>query len=128
ALLDNSVMFLALVGVLFVLLDRGWSRVRLAAWIGRREDAGRSTDWGLALWWRPWLIAAGVAFGATAAVKWSGLYFLAAFAVYTLVVDALARRRAGIHFWASGTIFRQATTTFLLMVPIALAVYLASWT
>lgn len=128
ALLDNSVMFLALVGVLFVLLDRGWSRVRLAAWIGRREDVGRSTDWGPALWWRPWLIAAGVAFGATAAVKWSGLYFLAAFAVYTLVVDALARRRAGIHFWASGTIFRQAPTTFLLMVPIALAVYLASWT
>ncbi len=128
ALLDNSVMFLALLGVFFVLLDRRWSAVRLAAWIAAREASGRPTDWGPALWWRPWLMAAAVAFGATAAVKWSGFYFLAAFAVYTLVVDALARRRAGITFWGSGTIFKQGPVSFLLMVPLALAVYLASWT
>ena len=127
ALLDNSVMFLALLGALFVLLDRTWSRVRLSAWIARREDAGRSTDWGPALWWRPWLIAAGVAFGATAAVKWSGFYFLAIFAIYTLVVDALARRRAGIQLWGSGTVFKQGPVSFLLMVPVALATYLATW-
>lgn len=127
ALLDNFVMFFALLGFGAVLLDRSWSRVRLAAWIARREEGGRSTDWGPALWNRPWLIAAGAAFGATAAVKWSGLYFLAAFAVYTLVVDALARRRAGIQFWASGTVFKQAPVTFLLTVPIALVVYLSTW-
>ena len=126
-LLDNFVMFFALLGFGAVLLDRSWSRVRLAAWIARREEGGRSTDWGPALWNRPWLIAAGAAFGATAAVKWSGLYFLAAFAVYTLVVDALARRRAGIQFWASGTAFTQAPVTFLLTVPIALVVYLSTW-
>ena len=127
ALLDNFVMFFALLGFGAVLLDRSWSRVRLAAWIARREEGGRGTDWGPALWNRPWLIAAGAAFGATAAVKWSGLYFLAAFAVYTLVVDALARRRAGIQFWASGTVFKQAPVTFLLTVPIALVVYLSTW-
>ena len=127
ALLDNFVMFFALLGFGAVLLDRSWSRVRLAAWIARREEGGRSTDWGPALWNRPWLIAAGAAFGATAAVKWSGLYFLAAFAVYTRVVDALARRRAGIQFWASGTVFKQAPVTFLLTVPIALVVYLSTW-
>jgi dolichyl-phosphate-mannose-protein mannosyltransferase len=128
ALLDTMVMFFALVGFLCILLDRQWTAVRLAAWIARRQDAGRGTDWGPALWWRPWLIAAGLAFGATAAVKWSGLYFLAAFAVYSVVVDMLARRRAGIPFWFSGTIFRQAPVSFLLTVPAALAVYLASWT
>lgn len=126
-LLDNFVMFFALLGFGAVLLDRSWSRVRLAAWIARREEGGRGTDWGPALWNRPWLIAAGAAFGATAAVKWSGLYFLAAFAVYTLVVDALARRRAGIQFWGSGTVFTQAPVTFLLTVPIALVVYLSTW-
>lgn len=126
-LLDNFVMFFALLGVGAVLLDRSWSRVRLAAWIARREAGGRGTDWGPALWNRPWLIAAGAAFGAAAAVKWSGLYFLAAFAVYTLVVDAVARRRAGIQFWASGTAFTQAPVTFLLTVPIALVVYLSTW-
>ena len=48
--------------------------------------------------------------------------------IYTLVVDALARRSLGLEFWASGTAFKQAPVSFLLMVPVALAVYLASWT
>lgn len=128
ALLDNYVMVFALLGFGAILLDRQWSAVRLAAWMHARESSGRPIDWGPGLWWRPWLIAAGVAFGAAAAVKWSGLYFLAAFAIYTLVVDAIARRRAGIPFWLTGTVFKQAPISFLLTVPIALAVYLASWT
>jgi len=128
ALLDNYVMFFALIGFGAVLLDRQWSAARLSAWIAGREERGRSTDWGPMLWWRPWLVVAGIAFGATAAVKWNGLYFLAVFAVYTLVVDALARRRAGLPFWFSGTVFKQAPATFLLTVPIALAVYLSTWT
>jgi dolichyl-phosphate-mannose-protein mannosyltransferase len=128
ALLDNFLMFFALLGFGAVLLDRRWSTVRLSAWITDREERGRPTDWGPALWWRPWLIAAGVAFGAAAAVKWNGLYFLAAFAVYTLVVDALARRRAGIRFWVTGTLFKQGPVTFLLTVPVAIAVYFAAWT
>ncbi|MEP6482539.1 MAG: phospholipid carrier-dependent glycosyltransferase [Rhodoglobus sp.] len=128
ALLDNSVMFFALLGFGAVLLDRRWSSERLGLWMASREDAKRGIDWGPALWWRPWLILAGLAFGLTAGVKWSGLYFLAAFAVYTLVVDAVARRRAGIPFWLSGTILKQGPVTFLVTVPIALAGYLATWT
>lgn len=127
ALLDNSVMFFALLGFGAVLLDRAWAERRLALWITRRTDAARGTDWGPSLWWRPWLIAAGLAFGLASSVKWSGFYFLAAFAVYTLVVDALARRRAGIFFWGSGTLIRQAPVSFLLTVPIAAAAHLASW-
>jgi dolichyl-phosphate-mannose--protein O-mannosyl transferase len=128
AILDNSVMFFALLGFGAILLDRAWSARRLQLWLDARATAGRTTTWGPALWWRPWLIAAGVAFGATSAVKWSGLYFLAFFAVYTLVVDAVARRKAAIPFWLSGTILKQAPVTFLLMVPIALLTYLSTWT
>ena len=127
ALLDNFVMIFALLGVGAMLLDREHSATRLALWISRRGARGATTEWGPALWWRPWLMLAAVAFGAAAAVKWSGLYFLAAFAVYSLVVDALARRRAGIAFWGSGTLFRQAPASFLLTVPIALLVYLSTW-
>jgi dolichyl-phosphate-mannose-protein mannosyltransferase len=127
-LLDNFVMFFALLGFGAVLLDRKWSSERLALWIAKRGSQGRTTDWGPALWWRPWLILAGLAFGLDSAIKWSGVYFLAFFAVYTVVVDVVARKRAGIPLWASGTIFKQGPTTFLLMVPIALAGYLASWT
>ena len=128
ALLDNYVMFFALIGFGAVLLDRQWSAVRLATWIAAKEKLGRLPDWGPMMWWRPWLIAAGIAFGAATAVNWSGLYFLAAFALYTLLVDAFARRRAGLPFWFAGTLFKQAPATFVLMVPIALVVYLASWT
>jgi dolichyl-phosphate-mannose--protein O-mannosyl transferase len=124
ALLDNFLMLFVLLGFIAVLLDRGHSRRRLDAWLASHENH----DWGPALWWRPWLFAAGLAFGLASAVKWSGLYFLAVFAVYTVLVDALARRRAGVTFWLSGTIFKQGPVSFLLTVPVAASVYLASWT
>jgi dolichyl-phosphate-mannose-protein mannosyltransferase len=128
ALLDNHVMFFALLGFGAVLLDRAWTERRLHECMRVRRDADRTTDWGPSLWWRPWLLAAGLAFGLASAVKWSGIYFLAAFAVYTLVVDALARRRAGVFFWGSGTLLKQAPVSFLLTVPVAVAAHMASWT
>lgn len=127
ALLDNYVMFFALLGFLFILLDRGFSERRLEGWKLRRLKNGRSLDWGPTLWWRPWLIAAAAAFGLCSAVKWSGLYFLAGFAVYTLVVDAVARKHAGVLFWGTGTLLRQAPASFLLTIPVALAVHMTTW-
>jgi dolichyl-phosphate-mannose-protein mannosyltransferase len=128
ALLDNSVMFFALLGFGAVLLDRDWHATRLAARLAERRNAGHDSGWGPVLWWRPWLFAAGLAFGLTSSVKWSGVYFLAAFGVYVVVVDALARRRAGVPFWLSAAVLKQAPATFLLMVPVAVATFLASWT
>lgn len=128
ALLDGILTLFVTLGFGAILLDRGHSARRLERWRRRRTDAGRTIDWGPALWWRPWLVAAGMAFGAASAVKWNGIYFLAGFAVYTLVVDAVARRKAGVTFFGSGVAFKQAPVTFLLTVPIALAVYLVSWT
>jgi dolichyl-phosphate-mannose-protein mannosyltransferase len=127
-ILDNFLMFFALIGIGAVLLDRFWTARRLGDWVESRRAAGLSLDWGPALWWRPWLIAAGLAFGLASAVKWSGFYFLAFFAIYTLVVDAISRRNHGIRHWALGTLLRQGPTSFLLTVPIAIAGYLASWT
>ena len=127
ALLDNTLMFFTLLGFGAILLDRWQSAGRLAGWIARRADAGRGIDWGPAIWWRPWLVTAGVLFGLASAVKWSGVYFLAFFAIYSLLVDAAARRRAGVHFWASSTVFRQAPVSFLLTVPAAAVAYVSSW-
>ena len=128
AFLDNFLMFFVLLGFGAILLDRTWHASRLAAALAASREEGGEPAWGPALWWRPWLVAAGAALGCAAAVKWSGVYFLAAFAVYTVVVDAVARRRAGVPFWFSGAALRQAPATFLLMVPVALAVYLLSYT
>ncbi|MEO7349289.1 MAG: phospholipid carrier-dependent glycosyltransferase [Terrimesophilobacter sp.] len=128
ALLDGILTLFVMLGFGAILLDRGHSARRLERWKRRRTDVGRAIDWGPALWWRPWLVAAALAFGLATAVKWNGLYFLAGFAVYTLVVDALARRRAGVMFFGTGTVFKQAPVSFLLTVPIALAAYLVTWT
>lgn len=128
ALLDNSVMFFTLLGFGAVLLDRGWHARRLGEWIGSRRDAGVESSWGPTLWWRPWLLGAGLAFGLATSVKWSGAYFLAAFGVYVVVTDALARRRAGVPFWLSATVLKQAPANFLLMVPLAVVTFVVSWT
>jgi dolichyl-phosphate-mannose-protein mannosyltransferase len=127
-LLDNFVMFFALLGFGAILLDRKWTSTRLALWVAKRGTGAKSTEWGPALWWRPWLILAGLSFGADAAVKWSGIYFLVLLAAYTIAVDVFARRDAGVSHWISGTLLKQGPTTFLLTVPIAAAAYMTSWT
>ncbi|WP_394552716.1 dolichyl-phosphate-mannose--protein mannosyltransferase [Agromyces sp. MMS24-JH15] len=127
ALLDNWVMLFLLVGFWFVLLDRDPSRRRLDDRLDRLHAAGLEPHYGPVIWNRPWVVAAGVAFGAACAVKWSGVWFLAAFGLYLVAVDALARRRAGLPFWLTGALLKQAPATFVLLVPVALVVYGASW-
>ncbi|MCU1569472.1 MAG: hypothetical protein JWR33_213 [Naasia sp.] len=127
SLLDNFVLLFALAGFGAMLLDRRALDARLSAWREDRLASGGSFGWGPPLAWRPWLLAAGLAFGLTCAVKWSGLYYLAAFAVYAVVVEALARRRAGVPRWLPATLLRTAPLAFLWMVPVALATYLTSF-
>jgi len=102
-LLDVFLAFFALLAFYFVLLDR---------------DRTRRTG---ALWWRPWLLAAGAALGAATAIKWSGLWFIAFFGIWTVAADLLRGRRA------SDWVLRPLAN-FLLIVPIALVVYLLTWT
>ncbi|MCO5293442.1 MAG: phospholipid carrier-dependent glycosyltransferase [Homoserinimonas sp.] len=127
ALLDGILTVFVMLGFTFLLLDRRQSKLRLLLWKKRRVEQGRTTDWGPALWWRPWLFAMGVSLGLASAVKWNGIYFLAIFAVYSLAVDAMARRREGVTFFATGTIVKQGPVSFLLTVPIALIAYLSTW-
>jgi len=127
-LLDGIVTFFVVLGFGALLLDRRWTARRLDAWVARRVAAGRDTLWGPVLWWRPWLLAMGLALGLATSTKWSGMYFLAFFAVYSVLTDMMLRKRAGIEFWSSSAFLQQAPVTFLLTVPIAAATYLASWT
>lgn len=124
ALLDISLAFFILLGMLFVMLDRRRSIPLIEMGIPDNPNP----LWGKVLWRRPWLLAAGVALGAATAVKWSGLYALAGLGIYLVVTDALARRRAGVEYWPMDAVVRQGPVTALLLVPIALVTYLASWT
>jgi len=132
ALLDGVLTFFLLIGFLCVLLDRDRSLPLLDARVveQRRADADDAPLRlnGPVLWARPWLIAAGFALGAAAAVKWSGLYALAVFGLYAVVTDALARRRAGVPLWPSDAVLRQGPASFVLLVGPAALTYLLSWT
>ena len=128
ALLDTMLALFALAGTGAVLLDAAGNRRRTADWLAWRSGVPVPTAWGPVFWNRPWLLAAGVLFGLAAGVKWSGLYFLAVFGLYAVGSEVLLRRRLGIRHWLAGTLLRQGPATFLLMVPVALVVYLASWT
>lgn len=125
SLLDVFLTFFIVLAFWFAVLDRRRTGDRLDA----AMDAlpGHTHTWGPLLWDRPWLLAAGAAAGAATAVKWSGLYVLAAIGVYAVVTDALARRRQGIVQWPMDAV-RQGLMSFVVLVPISVVVYLASWT
>ncbi|MFT4210448.1 MAG: phospholipid carrier-dependent glycosyltransferase [Microbacterium sp.] len=124
ALLDGFLAFFILLSFWFVLFDQRWHTARL-----ERALAGRADEpwWGPMLWNRPWLVAAGAAAGAATAVKWSGLYALAALGVYVVVTDMVARCRLRVTMWPIDSL-RQGVVAFLYLVPVAFVVYLSSWT
>lgn len=77
-------------------------------------------------WRRPWLVAAGMTFGAAAAVKWSGLYPLVAFLALSVAAEWIRRRRGGARRPVWGALARGAAASAVALVA-AFAVYLASW-
>lgn len=110
ALLDSTLMFFVLLAFYFLL----------------RDQQLRNID--QLIWFRPWLIATGLALGAATAVKWSGLYFLAAFGLYVVISEAVARKAAGQKDWLTAGFIKQGAAAFLQMVPAVFLVYLISWT
>ena len=129
-LLDGFLTMLIALGALFMWWDGEWtSRGR-----GGPDRLPPALPRLPILWNRPWLIAAGAAFGAAASVKWSGLYPLAFFLVFATVRDLLRRLRAARGGESGSGSPRavlasagQALATAVLALPTAVAVYLASW-
>jgi dolichyl-phosphate-mannose--protein O-mannosyl transferase len=119
ALLDAPLTFFLLLGFLFFLIDSKQSRLRIAYAI----QQGKST----LLWFRPWLVLAGVALGAASAIKWSGLYLLAAIGLYVVFSEMLLRRDSGEKSWVRTGLFSQGAISFVTLVPVAIATYVTSW-
>ncbi len=109
ALLDNVLAFFVLLAFYCVLRDL------------QTRDVGRLS------WRRSWLVWAGVFLGAATAVKWSGLYFAAAFGLWVVISEALERRRRSEGAaWLPASL-SQGSRVFALMSPGAALVYLLSW-
>ncbi|WP_285726691.1 dolichyl-phosphate-mannose--protein mannosyltransferase [Psychromicrobium xiongbiense] len=134
AILDNFVMFFALLGFGALLMDRDDGRRRLARRLAQALDGERVGSDSTRLLYGPWLgirwwrIAAGVSLGLCAGSKWTGVFFLAAFAVMSVLWDASARRIAGIRYWFMGAVLKDSPLAFISLVLVSLGTYLASWT
>lgn len=131
SLLDGFLAFFALLGVYLMLRDHDWVTGRWQRFVRERGFGSRlrsGPGFGPIHVWRPWLLAAAVAFGCAASVKWSGLYFVAVFGLVTVIRDAVLRRRLGIRNWLIDTVGRQGVVTAIIALPAVAATYLVSWT
>lgn len=128
SLLDPFLMFFVLAAFGALLLDRYQSRRKLADRTAAILDSGGTLETGPALGFRWWRLAATVLLGLACGTKWSGIYFLAVFGVMTVWWDLTARRAVGVRHWVRTGILRDGVPAFLIMVPGAFLVYLATWT
>ena len=119
ALLDASLTFFLLLGFLFFLMDQETSRVKITSTIERSKNS--------ILIFRPWLVLTGVALGAAASIKWSGLYLLAGIGLYLVVSETLLRRNSDEPNWLKQGLFFQGAYSFVSLVPTALATYTLTW-
>ncbi|MCP2262536.1 Dolichyl-phosphate-mannose-protein mannosyltransferase [Streptoalloteichus tenebrarius] len=118
-----AVFVLAAFGCLLV--DRDQVRQRLA--VAVREGRVAETPWGPRLGFRWWRFGAGVLLGLSCGVKWSGSYFLAAFAVLCVFWDVTARRAAGVPRPWVGTVVRDLAPALWSLAVVPILAYLATW-
>ena len=112
AILDGILTFMVVLGLAILVLADSW-------WRDRVSTKGRA-----ALTIQPWLILLGVVMGLASSVKWSGLYFLAFFGIYTFLSDLRLRRKLNLRqlgAWLQGLI--NAVT----LLSFGIAAYIISW-
>ncbi|MGH3794645.1 MAG: dolichyl-phosphate-mannose--protein mannosyltransferase [Pseudonocardiaceae bacterium] len=118
-----AMLVLAAFGCLIVDRDQVYARLAVVVREGRIDD----TDFGPRLGVRWWRFGAGVLLGMACATKWSGVYYLAAFAVLSVVWDACARRTAGVRRPWVGTVVRDLGPALWALAVLPVGTYLAMW-
>lgn len=127
-LLDSFLMFWVIVSFALLVKDRMWRRERLASLTAGRLELGLElTSWGPRLGWSWWRFAAALTLGLSCGIKWSGLYYVAAFCLMAVIWDWGARKAIGAPKWFWGGFWRDAVPSALIMLPTALAGYLLAW-
>ncbi|MGY1809683.1 dolichyl-phosphate-mannose--protein mannosyltransferase [Blastococcus sp. SYSU D00669] len=119
-LLDVFLQVFVVAAVACLVVDRDKVRERIRA-------AGPLTT-GFRLGPRGWRIAAGFLFGCACAVKWSGIWFLAFFAVLSLFWERGAWRGAGVGSPTRTTLRRGLPGALWALAVVPVATYIASFT
>lgn len=145
AILDIILEMFILLGVLFFVRDQLSYRPKLLAALQEIDElrhtkklqsatlqtkpqkpASFREKFGPVFWWRPWLMAAGIAWGLAMSVKWSGLYLVAVFGIFAFIRE-LTARWATEPKWLASSIITGGIPAFINLVPISGVVYLLSW-
>jgi dolichyl-phosphate-mannose-protein mannosyltransferase len=121
-LLDVFLQMFVVCAVACLVVDRDRTRARV------RDGAERMSRTGFRLGPRGWRIAAGVLFGCACGVKWSGVYFLALFALLSLWWDRAAWREAGVHRPTRVALRRGLPGAAWALGVLPVLAYLASFT
>lgn len=108
-----------------LVIDNERTQRRLTQW--QLADDTTPSILGPYLSYRWWRLAAGVLFGLALGVKWSGVYYIAVFGLWSVFSDLLARRRAGIRRPMLGALVRDTLPALRDLVAVSIGVYLLSW-
>ncbi len=124
-MLDAFAALFVLAAFATLLCDRDDVRARMAVVVaeGRVADSPYGPRLGMR-WWR---FATGVLLGLGCGVKWSGVYWLVAFAALTLVWDATARRAAGVRRPWVGALVRDVPPAAWALALLPVLVYVGTW-
>ena len=124
-MLDVFSALFVVAGFATLVCDRDDVRARMAKVVaeGRVGDSPLGPRMGVR-WWR---LATGVLLGLGCAVKWSGIYWVLAFAVLSVIWDLTARRTAGVAQPWKGTLLRDVLPSVWALGLVPVAVYFADW-
>jgi dolichyl-phosphate-mannose-protein mannosyltransferase len=77
--------------------------------------------------WRPWRLAAGLAFGAAAATKWSGAFALVGAVVLTLMWETARRRKAAVPHPLRRALFEESFGMLVMLAVAPAIVYVVAY-
>jgi dolichyl-phosphate-mannose-protein mannosyltransferase len=133
SMLDIFLVTFIVAGFLFLVMDRQWIERRTVQPSDLPEESREAYLLGLppdrppAPIFRPWRVAAGLAFGAAIATKWSGVPALAAAILLTLAWERTRRSRIGLPHAFREAVRDEAFGIFLFLLVLPAAAYVASY-
>jgi dolichyl-phosphate-mannose-protein mannosyltransferase len=133
ALADGVLFVSSRVGMLdiiqtFFIVAAAWALVLDQADSNRRLTAATQLGvYGPYLSYRWWRLLAGVFLGLATGVKWSGLYYIAAFGLWSVFTDLVYRRRVGVQKPVLGALVRDTAPALRDLVVVPLGIYFLSW-
>ncbi|MEV4102110.1 phospholipid carrier-dependent glycosyltransferase [Nonomuraea sp. NPDC049649] len=124
ALLDIFLMFWVLAAFACLVVDRDRTRERLVDWYETSPLSPHGPYLG-PRWWR---IGAGVCLGFAMSVKWSGVFFLVAFAAMSIMWDFGARRAVGLRSPYGTALAMDVPNAAVGLAATPFVAYMATWT